>query len=55
MLFCQVPIFSDENHDILVTTKYIKNKEASSVITPEMLYFLEEPEKRFGCHSFAGK
>lgn len=35
MLLYQVAIFSDENHDILVTTKCIKNREALSVVTPE--------------------
>lgn len=55
MLFYQVAIFSGEDHDISVTTKYIKNKETSCVITPEVLDFLEETEKRFRCHSFADK
>ena len=55
MLLYQVAMFSDENHDISVTTKYIKNKEASSVITPEVLDCLEETEKRFSCHLLANK
>lgn len=55
MLLHQVAIFSDKNHDISVTTKYIKIKEASSVITPEVLDFLEETEDTLSCHSFVEK
>lgn len=45
MLLYQVFTFSDENHDISVTLKYIKNREASGVEIPEVFDFLEEAKR----------
>lgn len=55
MLLYQVVTFSDENRDISVTIKYIKNIETSGVEIPEVFDFLEEAEKSLSCHSLADK
>lgn len=55
MLLYQVATFSDDNHVISATIKYIKNKKASGVAIPEVFDFFGEAEKRFSCHSLGEK